>query len=334
MTPAPPDAPPPGAVCGDGVASVDDRYDCAAGGRLSLGRPGAAPARRRVRAWRAPRPGLAVWSAWAARLAASCRAPVAGGPRDRPHGCPRGGRARVVVVARPVVRHTRPTPRAADCRPAASGTPVSRSSACACAPCGDPQTSGGSLTLRWLLTLGWLQTLRWSLALDGHLHWDGSLHCDDGFHLEGGLDRESGVSAGRVCPVCRGGGPPAAACRPGWSRLPSPVRLARLVTSIGMVRPIIVVSVAFVRGESVPSSRRGSLTSGSSVPWAQPIQGGLVQFSARYASPADGGRPCVAGGGVVSCAPAPARLAARPGPPLHRRVTAAPIVPYNCPYEA
>ena len=92
VTPAPPDAPPPGEVCGDGVASVDDRYACAAGGRLSLGRPGAAPARRRVRAWRAPRPGLAVWSAWAARLAASGRAPVAGGPRDRPRGCPRGGR--------------------------------------------------------------------------------------------------------------------------------------------------------------------------------------------------------------------------------------------------
>ena len=35
MTPAPPDAPPPGAVCGDGVASVDALYACAAGGRLS-----------------------------------------------------------------------------------------------------------------------------------------------------------------------------------------------------------------------------------------------------------------------------------------------------------
>ena len=67
-----------------------------------------------------------------------------------------------VVVARPVVRHTRPT---ADCRPAASGPSVSRSAACACSPCGDPQTSGGFLTLRWFLTLGWLQTLRWSLAL-------------------------------------------------------------------------------------------------------------------------------------------------------------------------
>ena len=45
-------------------------------------------------------------------------------------------RARVVVVvARPVVRHTRPT---ADCRPAASGPSVSRSSSCACSPCGDP----------------------------------------------------------------------------------------------------------------------------------------------------------------------------------------------------
>ena len=64
----------------------------------------------------------------------------------------------VVVVARPVVRHTRPTPRAADCRPAASGTPVSRSSACACSPCGDPQTSGWSLPLRWLLALRSLHT--------------------------------------------------------------------------------------------------------------------------------------------------------------------------------
>ena len=35
MTPAPPDAPPTGAVCGAGVASVDALYDCAAGGRLS-----------------------------------------------------------------------------------------------------------------------------------------------------------------------------------------------------------------------------------------------------------------------------------------------------------
>ena len=73
-----------------------------------------------------------------------------------------------VVVARPVVRHTRPTPRAADCRPAASGTPVSRSSACACAPCGDPQTSGWSLPLRWLLPL------RWSLA---ECSIEGSLDC-------------------------------------------------------------------------------------------------------------------------------------------------------------
>ena len=64
-------------------------------------------------------------------------------------------------------------------------------------------------------------------------HREGSLHCDGGFHLEGGLDRESGVSAGRVCPVCRGGGPPAAACRPGGSRhAPSPVRLARLVCGL------------------------------------------------------------------------------------------------------
>ena len=35
VTPAPPDAPPTGAVCGAGVASVDALYDCAAGGRLS-----------------------------------------------------------------------------------------------------------------------------------------------------------------------------------------------------------------------------------------------------------------------------------------------------------
>ena len=35
MTPAPPDAPPTGAVCGDGVASVDALYACAAGGRRS-----------------------------------------------------------------------------------------------------------------------------------------------------------------------------------------------------------------------------------------------------------------------------------------------------------
>ena len=35
VTPAPPDAPPPGAVCGDGVAAGDARYACAAGGRLS-----------------------------------------------------------------------------------------------------------------------------------------------------------------------------------------------------------------------------------------------------------------------------------------------------------
>ena len=60
MTPAPPDAPPPGAVCGDGVASVDALYACAAGGRLSgaslcgdseeadQGVAGAAPRARRV----------------------------------------------------------------------------------------------------------------------------------------------------------------------------------------------------------------------------------------------------------------------------------------------
>ena len=128
----------------------------------SLGRPCAATTRRRISAWRAPRPGLAVWSAWAARLAASCRAPVAGGPRDRPRGCPRGGRARVVVVARPVVRHTRPT---ADCRPAASGPSVSRSSSCACSPCGDPQTSGWFLTLRWWLPSGgWPRSGEWRLG--------------------------------------------------------------------------------------------------------------------------------------------------------------------------
>ena len=105
----------------------------------SLGRPWAATTRRRISAWRAPRPGRR-----------------------------RGGRARVVVVsvvvARPVVRHTRPT---ADCRPAASGPFVSRSSSCACSPCGDPQTSGGSLPLRWSLALGWLLPLRWSLPSGG-----------------------------------------------------------------------------------------------------------------------------------------------------------------------
>ena len=69
-----------------------------------------------------------------------------------------------VVVARPVVRHTRPTPRAADCRPAASGTPVSRSAACACAPCGDPQTSGGELTSGSLHTSGWVRLVRASLS--------------------------------------------------------------------------------------------------------------------------------------------------------------------------
>ena len=126
MTPAPPDAPPPGEVCGDGVASVDDRYECAAGGRLSLGRPGAAPARRRIRAWRAPRPGLAVWSAWAARLAASCRAPVAGGPRDRPRGCPRGGRG----PCRRRVRRRRAARRASHAPHPAPHPPRRRLSAC------------------------------------------------------------------------------------------------------------------------------------------------------------------------------------------------------------
>ena len=129
----------------------------------SLGRPCAATTRRRISAWRAPRPGLAVWSAWAARLAASCRAPVAGGPRDRPRGFPRGGRARVVVVARPVVRHTRPT---AACRPAASGPSVSRSSSCACSPCGDPLDIG-RVTYIWIVTYVtyvWIVTSVWRVA--------------------------------------------------------------------------------------------------------------------------------------------------------------------------
>ena len=154
VTPAPPDAPPPGEVCGDGVASVDDRYECAAGGGLSLGRPGAAPARRRIRAWRAPRPGARrverrgrhVWRCHAAPRSPAGRGTGRAGVRGAVVA--RVVFVSVVVVARPVVRHTRPTPRAADCRPAASGTPVSRSSACACSPCGDPQTSGWSLPLR------------------------------------------------------------------------------------------------------------------------------------------------------------------------------------------
>ena len=109
VTPAPPNAPPPGAVCGDGVASVDDLYDCAAGGRLS----GASRVRRQ-------------------RGGGSVR-----GGRRAP-GSPCGARGRNVWR-----RH------------AASGTPVSRSAACACSPCGDPQTSGWSLPLRWSLALRW-----------------------------------------------------------------------------------------------------------------------------------------------------------------------------------
>ena len=163
MTPAPPDAPPTGAVCGDGVAAVDVRYACAAGGRLSGASLGgdSEEADRSVRGGRrAPGSpcgarGRNVWRRHAAPRSPAGRGTGRAGVRG-------AGVARVVVVARPVVRHTRPT---ADCRPAASGPFVSRSSSCACSPCGDPQTSGWLLPLRWLLTLGWLQTLRWSLAL-------------------------------------------------------------------------------------------------------------------------------------------------------------------------
>ena len=72
------------------------------------------------------------------------------------------------------------------------------------------------------------------------------------------------------------------------------------------------------RGGDPPAARR---------PWpAGPARLTRPRVRPREPSvgPADGGRPCVAGWGVVSCAPPTARLAARPGPPLHSRFTAAP----------
>ena len=81
-----------------------------------------------------------------------------------------------------------------------------------------------------------------------------------------------------------------------------------MVTSIGMVASI--GSVASRPGESVPS-----VAEGESARLTRP----RVRPREPRVGPADGGRPCVAGGGVVSCATPPARLAARPGRPVTSR---------------
>ena len=205
-----------------------------------------------------------------------------------------------VVVARPVVRHTRPTPRAADCRPAASGTPVSRSAACACAPCGDPQTSShtsGHVPLGWFI---WMVT---SIGMVPSMAWSHSM---------------------------------------GWWR-PAP--------SIGMVLPLgwwprsgdgISSMWRLVRASL---SRRGSACRAATVPCGtrppgRPRPASVLTGPARRASGRRTGAARVSlGGGSGLLRPAAGAAGGAPRPPRDQplttaAVTAASIVPYNCPYSA
>ena len=180
-------------------------------------------------------------------------------------------------------------------------------------------------------------------------HRDGSLHCDGGFHLEGGLDRESGVSAGRVCPVCRGGGPPAAACRPGGSRhAPSPIRLARLVCGLPLRdHPPADHRRVRVRHAAILRHRDGSLHLDRYIRLESGVSAGRVcrgvdppaaRPSPRAESRAGGRWPpvCRWGGiGLLRHADGEAGGAPRPPleQPLYSRFTAAPIMPYKSRYR-
>ena len=267
VTPAPPDAPPTGAVCGDGVAAVDDLYDCAAGGRLSGASvcgdneeadqcvEAAAPRARRVErvgsnVWRrhaAPRSpagrgtGRAGVRGAGVPVSSSSRGPscVTRAPRPtvglqrRDHssaghrrvrvrhaailrhrdgyfhwdgyrhcdgrlhcdghlhwdgslhsgGWPRSGEWRLgwaslsrlsrrgsarrgVPAGRVATRSVSRPSGAPGVRPAASGPSVSRSSSCACAPCGDPLDIG-RVTYIWIVayvTYDWIVTYVWRVA--------------------------------------------------------------------------------------------------------------------------------------------------------------------------
>ena len=185
----------------------------------SLGRPCAATTRRRISAWRPPRPGLAVWSAWAA---------TSGGVMPRPGRRRAEGPAARVSAGRACPCRRRRAARRA------SHAPHGRLSAGSVGTIRQPVIVVCVCAMRRSLDIGMVTSIGMvtdiaMVACIAMVTYIGMVP----YILEGGLDRESGVSAGRVCPVCRGGGPPAAACRPGGSRhAPSPVRLARLVCGL------------------------------------------------------------------------------------------------------
>ena len=212
VTPAPPDAPPPGAVCGDGVASVDALYACAAGGRRSgasvcgdseeadHGVEGAAPRARRVE-----------------RVGGT-----SGGVRPRPGRRRAEGPAARVSAGRACPCRRRRAARRA------SHAPHGRLSACSVGTIRQPVIVVCVFAMRRSSDIGMVTYIAMvtDIAMVACIAMVASI-------WRVASIGESGVSAGRVCPVCRGGGPPAAACRPGGSRhAPSPVRLARLVCGL------------------------------------------------------------------------------------------------------
>ena len=160
-------------------------------------------------AWRAPRP----WARRVERVGGT-----SGGVRPRPGRRRAEGPAARVSAGRACPCRRRRAARRA------SHAPHGRLSACRVGTIRQPVIVVCVFAMRRSSDIGMVTYIAMVTDIaNGRLHWDGSFHCDGGFHLEGGLDRERGVSAGRVCPVCRGGGPPAAAGRPGGSRHAQPI---------------------------------------------------------------------------------------------------------------
>ena len=319
VTPAPPDAPPTGAVCGDGVASVDDLYACAAGGRLSGVSAGrACPCRRRRAARRASH-----------------------APHGRLSACSVGTiRQPVIVVCVFAMRRSSDIGMvtyiamvASIWRVASIGRVASRlgeSVPSVAEGVRPPRRAGraGRDTLRlpsvwraWcaacrvgtirqpIIVVCVFAMRRSSRHREGHLHLDRYIHLDHYIRHICYIRLNHYICLNRYI------------CLNHYIRLNHCIRYIRLDRYIRLESGVSAGRVC--RGGDPPAARRPCP--------AGPARLTRPRVRPREPSvgPADGGRPCVAGGGVVSCAPPTARLAARPGPPLHSRVTAAPIVPYN-----
>ena len=340
VTPAPPDAPPPGAVCGDGVASVDALYDCAAGGRLSGASlcgdseeadqcvEGAAPRARRVERVGGtfggvmPRPGRRRAEGPAARVSAG-------------RACP--------------CRRRRAARRA-------SHAPHGRLSACRFGTIRQPIIVVCVFAMRRSSDIGRVPYIAmvasiWRVASIG---------------------RVASRLGESVPSVAEGVRPPRRAGRAGRDtlRLPSVWRAWCAACRFGTIRqPIIVVCVfamrrssrhreghlhldrcirhircirldRYIRLESGVSA--GRVCRGGDPPAARrPCPAGPARLTRPRVrpreprvGPADGGRPCVAGGGSGLLRHADGEAGGAPRPPLNSRFTAAPIMPDNSTYSA